>query len=94
LSFKRSASRDVDNLLNVLAVEVEADQVHVDDEMALCLKELRRMNIQEEMRQLTEQIAQAEREQKPRKAQQLMKELHQLSQDLFNNHDPEKDFKA
>lgn len=85
LDEKRSASRDLENLLNVLALEVEADQVNIDDEMAICLIELRRMIIQEEMRKLTEQIAQAERDQKPKKAQLLMKELHQLSQDLFNN---------
>lgn len=86
LTGKRAASRELDNLLNVLALEVEADQVHIDDEMAVCFKELRQMIIQEEMRRLTEQIAQAEREQKPRKAQLLMKQLHQLSQDLNNNH--------
>jgi len=94
LDEKRSASRDLENLLNVLALEVEADQVNIDDEMAICLIELRRMIIQEEMRKLTEQIAQAERDQKPKKAQLLMKELHQLSQDLFNNNvSPQKETK-
>lgn len=86
LSEKRSASRDLDTLLNVLALEVEADQVNVDEEMTLCLTELRQMIIREEMRKLSDQIAQAERDQKPRKAQQLMKELQQLGQDLYNNH--------
>jgi DNA primase len=85
LEEKRKASRNLDNLINVLALEIEADQVSVDQEMAVCLGELKRMIIQEKMRGLTEQIAQAERDQKPKKAQLLMKELHQLSQDLFNN---------
>lgn len=94
LDERRNLSRDVDNLLNVLAVEVEADGINIDEEMAICLMELRQMIIQEEMRKLTEQIAQAERDQKPRKIQQLMKELHQLSQDLFNNHASKEDQKT
>lgn len=92
LADKRAASRELDTLLNVLALEVEADQVNIDEEMNVCLTELRQMIIREEMRKLSEQIAQAERDQKPRKSQQLMKELQQLSQDLYNNHAPkEKD---
>lgn len=92
LADQRSASRELDTLLNVLALEVEADQVNIDEEMAVCLMELRQMIIREEMRKLSEQIAQAERDQKPRKSQQLMKELQRLSQDLYNNHAPkEKD---
>jgi len=94
LDERRNLSRDVDNLLNVLAVEVEADEINIDEEMVICLTELRQMIIQEEMRKLTEQIAQAERDQKPRKIQQLMKELHQLSQDLFNNHASKEDQKG
>ncbi len=86
LAERRSTSRDLENLLNVLALEVEADQINIDEEMGLCLMELQRMMIQEEMRKLTEQIAQAEREQKPRKAQLFMKELHRLSQELNQNH--------
>lgn len=75
-------SRELDNFLKALALEIDKEGIDVEKEMKLCLVEIERLRLKEELEKLSQEIQKAEKDNKEKLLEKLTKEFQQLSQKL------------
>ncbi len=81
----REKSRELDNFLNALAVEIDQENVVVEEELKICLRELADLKVKEKLEQLSGKIKEAEKNHQDKILEKLTKEFQKLSQSL-NHH--------
>ena len=81
----REKSRELDNFLNALAVEIDQEGIAVEKELTLCLRELEDLKVKEELEQLSQKIKEAEEKKQDKILEKLTQQFQKLSQRL-NHH--------
>ena len=85
LTKMRERSRELDNFLNALAVEIDQEGVEVEKELTICLRELENLKIKEKLENLSEAIKKAEEKHQDKILEKLTKEFQKLSQSLSHH---------
>jgi DNA primase len=88
LESMRKKSRDLDNFLNLLVLEIDREKVEGEEELAICFTELEQLVIKEKLEELSWEIKKAEEEKKESLLEKLIQKFQKLSHQL-NNHGQE-----
>ena len=79
----REKSRELDNFLGALALEIDKEGTDVEEELIICLVEVERLKLKEELEKLSQEIRKAEKENKEKLLEKLIKEFQKMSQKLI-----------
>ncbi len=89
----REKSRELDNFLNALALEIDQEEIAGEEELEICLAELEQLEIKEKLGKLAQEIEEAENGKKESLLEKLTQEFQKLSRKLTHygqNHHPQK----
>ena len=78
----REKSRELDNFLSLLALEIDQEEIEGEEELKICLAELEQLELKEKLEKLAQDIGEAEKEKKEPLLGKLTQEFQKLSRQL------------